>query len=213
MEPAADGALVRRDEILGHIEEDFPDQRFGDRLFTDATRAIGFKPMGTRTLAEEKQKGRVNLYDPVLEFLIMGVNWHHKGKLSSLNNALGPYRRLWGKLHKGWEADAVTGFSKDREYGAWLLMLTSPDYGLPVVELYRRVREKPALLSRSRFGPEYLENVFIAYKEAHMAAFERMTLKSSADDPSPDEQREQWARDWVHAAARYFAGNEQAGDA
>ncbi|MDZ4178999.1 MAG: hypothetical protein U1E29_07180 [Coriobacteriia bacterium] len=185
--------------------------RFGDRMFTHFSKALGLLPTEYQTLAGRDQKGRVGLYDPVLVHLLAGVNNRCKGRLESMSDELEPYRLLWDQLRGSLAAKEIPGFVDDREYGAWLLMLTSPDYGLAPAELYRRVRERPELLDCSRFGHAYLVNVFMAYKEAYIAALERMEFDKSPNDPDLDGQRMQWAQDWVTAAARYFEGDREGG--
>ena len=65
-EPTQD--LARREAIIKHVQEDFG-QRFSDRMFTHAAKAIGFAPTLTRTLADEGQRGRVGEFDEILALL------------------------------------------------------------------------------------------------------------------------------------------------
>lgn len=204
--------LIDRVAVVEHLAEDFG-LRFGSRMFEHAVKALGIKPLETRKL-ESPQKGRVGLYDPLLAWLLYAVNSRCKGQLTNMEDALAPYRLLWERHHESWYAHQIPGFSNDAEYGAWLLMLTSPDFGPHPSVLFRKVREKPGLLELTRFqGCSYLENVFLAYRDVYAATLATMELRKTPTDPTVDEQREQWTEAWIQSAGTYFEGDEKGRDA
>lgn len=209
-EPEKD--LIDRAAVVEHLAEDFG-LRFGGRMFEHAVKALGLVPLETQKL-KAPQRGRVGLYDKVLAWLLFSVNARRKGPLTTMQNALEPYRKVWDGLHDSWPARQIPGFSDDREYGAWLLMLTSPDYGPHPAVLFRRVREKPDLLKLTSFpSKDYLENVFLAYRDVYADTLASMELRKRPGDPTEDEQREQWAQAWLQSAGTYFAGDQDGGDA
>lgn len=197
------GVLEDRGAIIEHLKKEF-EIRFGERMFEHAVKALGLVPIKVLPLGAPR-RGRVGLYDPVLAWLLASVNQRKKGQLVGLKDLLGPYRLLWDELHQSWQARQIPGFADNREYGAQLLMLTSQEYGMPVADVFLMVREKPTLLTLSGYGPEYLENVFYGYRDATVAALQVLDIKTRPGDPSPEEQKRQFADWWLTATASYMA--------
>jgi len=199
--------LIRREDVIKAIEAEFG-MRFGDRMFTHAVRAIGFKPTATKTLSDKGQRGRVGEFDPILALLIASVNDRCKGRLESMDNALDPYRVLWDQVKKLAQSKSIPKFTEDREYGAWLLMLTSEDYGMAPIELYDRLQSSPGILELSRFGREYVENLILGYKQVYIAALEMLEFDDASTELKGDRRRLWWANTWISQTAPYFGDPE-----
>lgn len=204
--------LARREAILDLYEDVFGG-RFGDRMFTIATKGIGFEATKVLTVEVNGRKSWVREYDRVLVLLLGSVNDQYKGRLGTLNKPLETYRLLWDQVSGSSEAETIPGFTEAREYGSWLLMITSDEYGLPPVQLSRRVREKPEILDLSGYEREYLVNVFLAYRDTHIERLEDIDFDPSSAESNEDERRLAWAETWVNAAARYFGAPREGGGA
>lgn len=195
--------LVRREDILKLYEHVFGG-RFGDRMFTIATKGVGFEPTKVRTVEDNGKKSWVREYDRVLVLLLGSVNDQYKGRLETLDRPVETYRLLWDRVSDTPEARTIPGFTEAREYGSWLLMITSAEYGLPPVQLSRLVHDKKETLDLSRYRSVYLENVFLAYRDTHIARLEDIDFDPRVTEHKAEQRRLSWAQTWIRAAARYF---------
>ena len=172
-----------------------------DRTFRYAVKAVGIQPVE----ATSKQ-GRSHLYDPISAWTLFCVHRARQGALSGLSDELDTYREL---AHRAWElpnASAIPGFVADKEYAAQLLLIFSPDYGVPPRELIGLLRQRPQLLEYCRHGRDYLYDAMDSYKHAYAAwLLSEPLIREFWSDPHSDQGlRRRFAELWVeHFGGRF----------
>lgn len=155
--------LLSREQITVELK------RFGvncqDRMLTYALRGLGIQPSSHENL-ERPKRGRRDLYDPLVVWTIASGHRALGGAFHKHADELSDFRYLWGLMRDHESAKLLPEFTQDEEFGAQLLAITSPDLGMDAFGMIRLVHSDPSLLQLCSAGPEFMDLVLTAYKNA-----------------------------------------------
>jgi hypothetical protein len=176
---------------------------YGDAGVEAGLRAVGIKP--TRYQGIAGGKGRISLFDPMVAWVLAAAWESNKRRFTGLDRELEFFRGLYDELSPSPDAKYVPGFTTDREFGAQLLLLTSPRFGFEPRDIRRIVGMHPEVLEMSVRGREFLFNVLQAYNGVYGGAISSLSI-----DPRQNGRRtirtqlREFATLWLHEARMRF---------
>lgn len=193
--------LIPRSELPRHLAK-FGMPYTGAGLEA-ALAAVGLKPAKYEGIPGGK--GRISKFDPMVCWILVGVWEGNKRRFRGVTDGLEPFRKLYRKLKDNPDGRHIPGFADDPEFGAQLLLLTSPAWGLEPREIRRIAREYPRALDYSVSGREFLVTVLQAYNNVT-----GQTIAGLSVDPKKNARRKvseqmlDFAEAWLHEARRLF---------
>jgi len=152
--------LIKRSEIPGALR--LFGLEFGDSWADAALRLTRVKAAGYEGIVGGK--GRVALFDPMAVWVLVSIWESNKRKFADLPKDMDYFRGVYQQLRKRPDAAGVPGFLEDEEFGAQVLMLTSPLSGMEPRDIRRLALNEGRVLDLSARGREHLVTVLQAYK-------------------------------------------------
>ncbi len=193
--------LIPRSKLPGHLARfGMP---FGDAGLEAALRATGIRPTKYQGIAGGK--GRIALLDPMVCWLLVAVWEANKRRFRGVSRELETFRKLYDKLVENADCKYVPGFEDDREFGAQLLLLTSPAWGLEPRDIRRIVKKDSRVLDYSMRGREFLVVVLQAYNNVYGRTIAGLSIDPGKNPrQKASEQMLDFAEAWLHEARLLF---------
>jgi hypothetical protein len=198
--------LVKRSE-LPDLLKPFG-MEYGDSAVETALRATGIKP--TRYQGVAGGKGRFSEFDAMVAWDLAAVWDANERKFRDVQQPMDRFRKLYDEAASWPGAGSIPGFTNDREFGAQLLMLTSPLYGMEPRRIRQVAREHDEVLEFSVHGRQFMVNVLQAYNNVYGATIVESKIDPRESEPkSVNRQLREFAQRWLVEAGLWFDADAQ----